>query len=304
MNCELIHFAAADRVTLPGLLYAPPRARDVVIWLHGNGDSSVFYSARTNEIAEVLADQKIAFFPFNNRGAHLVKSLSRMRGRKKEHIVGGVAHEKIRDAVLDIDGAVRMLRARGFKRVHLAGHSTGANKICVYSRFKPRNPVTSYLLVAGGDDSGIYRNQWGLRRWTSRLEKCRGMIAAGRGGEFVPDGWAPFVITYASLFDTINPEGDYNVFPFLEVLEGPRVSKKPLFRHYKTLKKPTLVLYGANDAFCFDRVEECVDLLAEHAPLRVPMRFEIMPGADHSFSGMSGELGAAMGRWVRGVEGK
>lgn len=301
MKLELVRFEATDGILLPGLLYEPRRpSGDAVVFLHGNGDSSVFYSSRTNIVGEVLTRSGIAWLPFNNRGAHLIKMLPKRGSRKRRSVAAGMTYELIRDCVHDIDGAVRFLRERGYRRIHLVGHSTGANKICVYSARKERNSVASYVLFAGADDSGLYRQQWGgTARFLERLARCREMAGGGRGNELAPKSWATFPISWRSLLDTINPDGDYNTFPFLEVMSGERLSRKALFRHYRSIRKPTLALYGSDDEYCFGQVEECVEILRRQAPPRTKMRFEIVDGANHGFSGMEEELGLRIARWVR-----
>lgn len=296
---RLVHFQATDGLSLAGLLYEPARqAQDVVIFLHGNGDSSIFHSARTNLIGEELTRRGIAWFPFNNRGAYMVKRLARVRNGRRESIGAGMAYEKIRECTHDIDGAIRFCRAAGFSRVHLVGHSTGANKICVYNYYKPRNRVRSYLLLAGGDDSGLYRERWGERRFDAVIERCRRRIRDRQGKVLVPETLSPFFISWSSLYDTINPDGDYNVFPFLEVLRGRRVSRKPLFRHYRSIRKPTLALYGAEDEYCFGDVAGCVEILERFAPPGNRMSFEIVPGANHGFSGKETWLAGRIADWV------
>ena len=57
--------------------------------------------------------------------------------------LGGCAYERIRDCVLDIDGAVRELRRRGYRDITLIGHSTGANKIAVYDSLQAAQPASS-----------------------------------------------------------------------------------------------------------------------------------------------------------------
>ena len=158
---RLIHFDATDGVGLAGLLYEPRRAtKRAAIWLHGTGGASIFDAQRTNGLARELVARGIAFFPFNNRGAHLVRRLR--KGEKR--IGGGMAYEVIRDCVVDIDGAVRELRRRGYRELHIIGHSTGANKIAVYDHLKPRNPIRRYIFLGGGDDTGLLYAQLGPRR--------------------------------------------------------------------------------------------------------------------------------------------
>jgi len=154
---RLVRFEATDGVPLAGLLFEPRRAKAAILWLHGTGGASVFESARTNLLARVFNDHRLAFFPFNNRGAQYVRRAGRH--------YGGSAFERIRDCVYDIDGAIRELRRRGFRDVTLAGHSTGANKIAVYDHYKARNQVKRYVLIAGADDAGVLYIELGPRRF-------------------------------------------------------------------------------------------------------------------------------------------
>src|SRR6185436_13865389 len=68
--CRLVRFDATDGVGLAGLLYESRTSR-ALVWLHGTGGASVFESRRTNLLAKALLAHGVAFFPFNNRGAHL-----------------------------------------------------------------------------------------------------------------------------------------------------------------------------------------------------------------------------------------
>src|SRR5687767_6823558 len=164
-----IRFEATDGVNLAGLLFEPRRATTrAAIWLHGTGGASVFESGRTNLLASELTEAGIAFFPFNNRGATLMRHF---QGKPR----GGMAYERIRECVFDIDGALRQLWRRGYRDFTLIGHSTGANKIAVYDHYKPRNRVKRYVLVAGGDDTGMIYDALGPRRFASALAKARTM---------------------------------------------------------------------------------------------------------------------------------
>ena len=303
MKLELISFEATDRVALPGLLYSPHRrGREVAIWLHGNGGSSVFYSAkRMNTLGEELTRKGVSFFTFNNRGAETEKSLKRKKGKESEYVLVGFSHESIRDCVRDIDGAIRMLREKGYDTFFLMGHSTGANKICLYDHRKRKNPVSKYVLLGPGDDVGIYYDQLGPKKFAATLARAREMVETDRGQKIAPRSMGPFPISWASLLDTIEPDGDYNVFPFLEVMRGLELSgaKKPFFE-FRHLKRPTLVLFGSDDEYCFDDVEGCVRILEAFAPRRVPIEIGLIDATGHSFHGRERELGRKVARWLVG----
>jgi pimeloyl-ACP methyl ester carboxylesterase len=302
MKLELFSFETTDRLTLPGLLYRPSRGtKSVALWLHGNGGSSVFYSTtRMNVMGEELARRGIAFFAFNNRGAETEKSLKRKRRNESERVQLGFSHEMIRECVHDVDGAVRALRERGFRRFFLIGHSTGANKICLYDYRKRKNPISAYVLLGPGDDVGIYYDQLGSRRFHASLERAREMVAKGRGARLVPKSIGPLPISWASLLDTIDPDGDYNVFPFLEVMRAIELSReKRLFSEYRHLKRPTLALFGEYDEFCFGDVPGCIRILETFAPKAVSVETGMIRDTGHSFHGMERELGKRVARFLK-----
>jgi pimeloyl-ACP methyl ester carboxylesterase len=285
--CRLVNLEAADDVALAGLLYEPARAtKRGIIWLHGLG-GSVFESRRTNLLAQTFIDRGIAFFPFNNRGSAIA--------RRAGNDLGGAAFERIRDCVADIDGAIRELWRRGYRDLTLAGHSTGANKIAAYDHYKPRNRAKRYVMIAGGDDTGLLYERLGKRRFEAMLIKSRAMIKTRRGEELAPANMSPTMMSWRSLYDMANPNGDYNVFPFLEAMRGIRLSRWP-FRYLSAIRKPSLYIYGDRDQFCFDDVPRCVSILSNHVSDRAELI--IMRDADHGFSGREEELGTLIADWV------
>lgn len=294
---RLVRFEASDGVELVGLLYEPRRATTrAAIFLHGTGGASIFDARRTNVLAQHFIDAGVAFFPFNNRGAHLLRRLR--SSRRKKSISGGMAYEVIRDAVKDLDGAIAELRARGYRDITLIGHSTGANKIAVYDHYKPRNFAKRYVLLAGGDDTGMLYEQLGARRFAAALEKARAMMKAKRGDELVPRGVSSLPMSWRSFYDMANPDGDYNVFPFLEAMRGVRLSRKKLFRHVQNIRKKTLVIYGENDEYCYDDVPGCVATLAEAIGPKENIELAIMSDADHGFGGREEELAGLIVDWM------
>jgi pimeloyl-ACP methyl ester carboxylesterase len=270
-TCELVRFETTDHVRLAGVLYTPKRrTRRAILWLHGTGGASVFEAKRANVLGAELIARGFAYFAFNNRGAHIVTR------------AGGMAHERIRECVFDIDGALRELRHRGFDEVTLAGHSTGANKVAVYDHLKPRNRVKRYILLAGGDDTGLLHAQLGARRVEAVLRKAREMIRARRGGEMVPKTLSPMMLSWRAFFDMANPRGDYNVFPFAGIGR---------FRHVRGIRKPALYIYGERDEY-IDDLGAAMSLLAKN--LGPKGEIVVLSDADHGFSDREAELAELM----------
>ncbi|HUR82085.1 MAG TPA: alpha/beta hydrolase [Thermoanaerobaculia bacterium] len=281
----LLRFEATDGITLSGLLFEPRRASTrAALFLHGTGGSSVFTSPRTNLLASLFTKAGVAYFPFDNRGAQVMRRMGRE--------FGGYAFERIRDCVFDIDGALRELRARGYRDFTLIGHSTGANKIAVYDSLQPRKRVQRYVLLGGGDDTGLLYEQLGPRRYFAALKKAR---ERRNSLDIVPRALSSLPMSWRSFYDMANPNGDYNVFPFLEVLRDVRLSRKPRFRHIRGIRKPALMLYGEHDEYCSD-VPRCVAILAENAGPKTELG--IIGEADHGFGGHEEELARIILDWM------
>lgn len=300
---KLVSFLATDAVKLPGILFEPEKkTQKAAIYLHGNGSSSIFYSAeRMNTYAEHFNGKGIAFFPFNNRGAHYIKTLHKINGEEDESIEYGMAYELIKECISDIDGAISYLKNLGYSEFYLVGHSTGANKIVVYDNYKPENEVSKYILLAGGDDTGSYFELLGKNKFMNLLKKTKDEIDAGHGRSLISKYLVNLIISHQSLYDTLNPDGDYNIFPFYEYikrLKKAKISKKPLFYEYKKITKPTLVIYGLADEYCYGNVKRCVDILKAQTEGKNNYSYELIPEANHSFDGKTEELSKIMTSWI------
>ena len=167
----------------------------------------------------------------------------------------------------------------------MIGSSTGANKIVVYHYYKPKNKVAKYILLSGGDDTGLYYQIFGKKKFEILLEKCLNQIKNKKGNELISEYLDGDLISYQSLYDIINPDGDYNIFPFNEYINELKLSRKQLFKEYKTINKPTLVVYGENDEYCYGNVAKCVEILKKECPNPRLFTFKIIRNANHGFSG-------------------
>lgn len=293
---KFINFNTPDKLNLPGLLYESPGSKKIAILLHGNGSSSVFYGeSKKRDLPGVLNGKGISYLAFNNRGAHIIKKLSVDFSRKDRKLYG-CAYEIIKECVLDIEGALEYVKSLGYTEFYLIGVSTGANKICVYNHYKPENEFSKYALICGGDDAGGYYNLLGDKVFNDILVKSKEKIEKS-GGEEISVELINFgeVLSYKGFCDIANPDGDYNCFPFLEALGKAKISKKPLFRYFKEIGKPSLVVYGENDEYAWGEIPKLVGILRTYKP---EFKYEIIKDADHGFDGKEKELAESIGDWL------
>ena len=292
MKLELIQFPNTENIFLPGLLFEPENGSDkILIFLHGNGSSGGFYSVELQNIfGKNLTVNGISYFTFTNTGGHLIQKFDKISAGKKERVVAGSAFELIKDCVSDIDGAINYLKGRGYKHFYLIGASTGANKICVYNLYKRNNIVEKYILESGGDDSGLYYNEVGDEKFKKTVQICQKKIKEGKRRDLVPKDLYDIPISHQSLFDQINPDGDYNIFPFYWQLNAIMIMKKAPWEEIKKINKPTLVIYGDKDEYYYGKVQECVGLIKNAVSGKENFYFEIIRGADHAYFGKRKEL--------------
>lgn len=300
-NAKIINFTTSDKLQLPGVLFEPKRkTKKALIYLHGNGSSSVFYSL------DLLARQAaefnkigIGYLTFNNRGAHQYHKMYRAGKRgKEEKILVGTAYELIKDCVKDIDAAINFLKTQGYTEFYLIGFSTGANKICVYNYYKPKNVISKYILVCGGDDAGVYYKMLGKKKFNTLLSVCKQKIKSGKGTELAPEELVGGIYSYQSIFDTINPDGDYNTFPYNEYFNNLKLSKKKLFRHFAAIKKSTLVVYGDRDEYSYSPISKVVKVLEQSSSTPDKLGIQVIKDADHGFTGKESELVRSVVSWL------
>lgn len=301
MTLEFIQLLSTDKLKLPGLIYTPDKpTKRAAIWLHGMGDNGMFYNpSRINALGEALTDRGITFLSFNNRGAHDKKILS-IDGSDEQYI-GGTHYELIRDCVHDIDGAVAYLRSKKYTELYLIGHSTGANKICVYDQKTAQTPFSKYVLAGPGDDVGGQYTALGESAFSATLALAKERAKSGNPYDVMPidSGMHPF--SAQSAYDIMNPNGDYNTFPFYEVATK-RLGSKALFEAYRKIRTPTLVVFGENDEFAGTAggVSDALIMLEDntHESIIDDCGFLTIAGADHGFHGTYDRFATSVADWL------
>jgi pimeloyl-ACP methyl ester carboxylesterase len=293
-DAEFMQLATPDGLWLPGLFFEADNSKKAAIYLHGNGSSSVFYGSEYT-LPKTLKEKGISLLMFNNRGAHIIKKLTVKTGALEERKLYGTAYEKIRECVEDIDGAVEFLRSRGYIEFYLIGKSTGANKICVYDHYKKNNPIEKYVIVSGGDDTGIYYNSLGQDKFWKILADAKSQVKQGDGGDIIKELLPDPLFSYQGFEDIADPDGDYNVFPYYEVFNNVKLSTKPLFRYFKGIKKESIVIYGSIDEAAWGVADQAIEILKKYQP---SFTYSVIEGADHRFTDREEELDAVISTWL------
>jgi pimeloyl-ACP methyl ester carboxylesterase len=303
---QLVTVKASDGLLLPALFFEPnQKSKRLVIWLHGMGSSGIFYSVEhTNALADAFTHRHTAFLGLQNRGGGMLQSLKFYDDKgEKQRRLQGTTHELIVECRYDIEGAITFAVERGYTELFIGGHSTGANKVALYNFLKSDNPFAGYILYGGGDDTGIFYEDLGKERFEWALSQAKQKINEGRGEELAPFEMMDDYFSYQSAYDILDPDGRYNTFPYFEAQSGTRLGKKPLFQEYKSIHKPTLVIYGAQDPFCRPNVSAIMVILRRESSQSDLFTYKQVVGADHGGHPFEDQIADNIASWVAETSG-
>ncbi|MBI2055383.1 MAG: alpha/beta fold hydrolase [Candidatus Sungbacteria bacterium] len=273
-----------DGVTLDGLVVRPERkTKTALIWLHGL--SSRFSSGQTlvKELSQKCRRDGIGYFKFNNRGHDIVNRDG--RGKKR---LQGAAFEKFENCVLDIRAVINFAKKLGYKKIILAGHSTGANK-ALYYLYKTRDRSVRGLILLGPVSDIAYD----YMKFGKETVRRRVALAKNRK----PFSLLPqeFGIWTAQRFLSILGEGrPEDVFPYH--------NSRARWKELKSVRVPLLVVIGSKDEY-LDRPAEKLLKAFEQQNAISSKSFSgvIIKNASHGFYKKEGELAKEIINWIKRI---
>jgi pimeloyl-ACP methyl ester carboxylesterase len=286
MLVDLVRTTCRDGVRLDGALIpaaaeSPPATTiDAILCLHGVGAN--FYSSGLFEkIGPALASLGIDVLLANTRGHDWY--YGQWIGGSFRQL--GAAYEVVDECREDVRAWLRFLRDRGLTRVVLTGHSLGAIKSIYAVTHEPEldaggliaisPPRLSYAAFEHSPDASP--------EFLGSIRTAQKLVEEGRGSELF---WArhPFnaQISASSYLDKYGPKERYNIYPLLD-----RLATAALF----TFGSKELTTLGVPFA-------AVVELVQQAQPAGGPIDVEIIPEADHIYTGVQGELIKRLEEWL------
>ena len=247
-----------------------------------HGLSSTFYSGQPliQELSARLGRAGIGLFKFNTRGHDTV---ARMGKR-----LAGAAFERFEDSVEDIRATIAFAQRHGYRRIILAGHSTGANKTLYYAA-KTRDPRVAGLALLGPiSDVAAEAKQIGWRALGRRVMRAE-RIAKRDPGALVPRAWGfRSARRYLSLY---RPGGAEDVFPYYR--------SNARWTALRSVRAPVAVIVGSRDEYLDRRPQELLEAFRRNATRAPSLTGVIVAGAPHGFQKREPELAGAIIRWIQ-----
>jgi len=277
----LVRLRTRDGIWLDGLMAEPSgRRRTALVWVHGLGSTFASGQPLIRELSAALDAAGIGYFKFNNRGHDVVAG----RGAQ----LAGAAFERFGRSVEDIRAMIAFAVRRGFRRVVLAGHSTGANKALHYAaRVRDRRVAGLLLLGPVSDIAGEARRVGApeLRRRVAAAER----LARRDPRALVPRAWGFWSARrYVSLY---KPGQDEDVFPYY------RPSAR--WTALRSVRLPVAAIIGGGDEYLDRPPHAVIDAFRHHARRARSFTGVVVPGAGHSFIGRERALVEIITGWIR-----
>ena len=280
---SLVRARTRDGLWLDGVM-AEPRGRRsaALVWVHGLG--SVFSSGQPliRALSARLTRAGLGYLKLNTRGHDLVA-----RGGRR---LVGSAFERFGESVEDIRAAIALARRAGYRRVVLAGHSTGANKVLHYAaRVRDRRVGGLVLLGPVSDIAGE------MKRIGAR-ELRRRVAVAERIARRDPDALVPRAFGFRSArryLSLYRPGEAEEVFPYYR----PNARWTALRR----VRLPIAAIVGGRDEYLDRRPAELLAAFERNAIRARSFTGIVVPGARHGFQRHEEILARVIVRWVRTV---
>jgi pimeloyl-ACP methyl ester carboxylesterase len=270
--CHVVSILTPKGVLLDGLLFGQRKPKNIIVVVHGLTGSA--FSMR--RLVEALTTKDTAVLTFNNRGFGEINSVRQKHGARTSYFLAGTAHEVFKDCVDDIQGAINFSRKAGAKRIFLAGHSTGAQKIMYWSS-KMKDPRVKGLILFGplSDYSGALATK-GAAALKRSVAHARKLVAKGKSYELMPRHLGEWFACDAQRFLSLyTPESPEEIFSYTRPDVRPQALEKVNVR--------ILCFLAGDDEYGDVSPKKLEAWFAEH--LKIGDKVVIVPKVGHSFKG-------------------
>ncbi len=287
MLVDLVQTTTRDGVRLDGSFQDPTAAVpsalgiDAFCCLHGTGGN--FYSSSLfDAFAERARELGSAVLRVNTRGHDGISTTVTARGGRRQ----GAAYEVLDECRHDVAAWIEWLRQRVGPRLALMGHSSGAVKALYALAQEPQigarclialsPPRLSYSWFCSSDQGAAF---------LETFQRAEHSVQQGQPSALLDVKLPlPFAITAAGYVEKYGPDERYNVLRFAAGVPC-----------------PTLVTLGSVEVennMAFRGLPEAMAALAVKQPL---LQTLTIPGADHFYTGVRGELLAQVETWLRAL---
>lgn len=279
---------AEDALELDAVLFAPEHTTDrVIIHVHGK-EGHFLQNHFIGTMGEAYTKAGYAFLTFNNRGHDYMADMLRKSGGGFEWVKKGTAFDVIEESPFDINGVITYLKALGYTKFILQGHSVGPHKIVYYLSHKPKHAIEKMILLSPADVQ--YVAQTYIPDLQKHVERARKMVEAGDGAKLmnVPL-WNDAPTSANTFWGYTRPDSDYAVFNY---------SQGGTWKNLKNITIPTIAIFPENDFSIGVNPAAALEMLG--AQLKTAQYSStVIPHTVHNYMGKEDELCGTILNWLK-----
>lgn len=290
MKTFFVEMKSTDCISMHGVLFEPDEKTDTIVIHHHGMEGNFYENTFIPFMAETYTNAGIAFLTYNNRGHDYICDLKRDTPDGVKSIKGGTAFERIADNAMDVEGAVKYCENKGYSKLILQGHSSGANKI-VYAIAKKKINVYATILLSPCDDFGLYASETSAEEINNYRQLAKRMIAEGKEEDFMPKEAYMGTLISARTYLECSEEGSaIDVFPYRD--------KENPFTYFSKIATPIFISFGTKGDYLMQEFSYVEDLLNSRKAETVEISFNLIEGAAHNYRNHEQELSDKIVNWI------
>lgn len=285
---EIINVQTPRGLVLKGAMWGDTSMNSVVIMMSGIC-SNVFQNELLPEAGKVLSENGIAFIAGQTMDAFSYISYSNTKTGKQT--TTGVVTDDFSMSYEDVESYVKYAKDLGFKKIILAGHSLGSNRVIHYLANTADNYVNNFIISAPVDlrhffniipDKEIY------------LETAQKFVDEGRGKDILPFAFMGFSpMTANTLLAFYNAENLKNC---------PVISDDGETRSLSQMKVNGAFIIGACDSMTNKDAEGFIRKINSYCKNPKKNRIVVVPNASHIYYAKHNEHACAVLDCVKSFE--
>ena len=277
---EFVETTTEDSLILQGILVEPSKKTETaIIHIHGMGGNFWENSFIQNMISE-YPKNNIAFLTVETRGAELLRWFSTTDGNRR---LIGDSYELFEESIYDVDAWVNFLESKGYKNIHLQGHSLGCSKIVYYQKMKNNSVIKSLLFISPSDMMGLLVEPKYKAEYEKFLKQAKELVKNGKENELLSDIHWSFARQSAKSFINFSFENDnLAIFNYYNSERG--------FKTIQSIKTPMLSILGTNDDGIVTDPYKSNEMLKKAAINSKKFHGVVLKEAKHDFVGFEKEI--------------
>jgi pimeloyl-ACP methyl ester carboxylesterase len=297
---QFAEIVTSDQIIHQGIYFAPAfvplsgtgKAKIALLWVHGLTSTFYAHGSLLESFANSAEKEGWGLAAFNNRGHDVILSLKKLDPTQPKgyaRVSGGSAYEDFSQSIFDIQAGVDFLKEKGFTKIILIGHSTGANKVCYYAG-KKRDPAVVGLVLASAVSDRLDPSL-NKKEFAQRLKKMQKFVRQGKGDMLIED-MHMFPATPKRFVSSFQPHSLEDQFDYGD--------PHPKLAYFAKISVPTLTIWGALDEY-LDRPAQEVATVFSHLA-HSPHTNIILPNLNHGFGENEKLFVSSVSDWVKKLE--